>query len=355
MSKPSLSEGDVNEMLEVIKSGWLSQGKKTKEFENSLSDYLQSKVIVVNSGTSALICSLLAHGIKPGDNVIVPDFTFIATSSAAKIMGANVLPADIDPKTLNINPESVEQLVNSYDIKCVIGVDVAGLSLDLDFFNDLAKRYNFVFIEDAAEAFGSQYKNKKLGSFSHTSIFSFHIAKQITTVEGGCIATTNETTYEKLVKIKDLGREKPGQYIHDLVGGNFRITDIQSSLGLHQLKQIDEFISRRIQIANEYKNRIKNLTFQKLSEYSDLHTYMLFFAFAKNKETRDKMLRSLRDAGIDARMPWLPIHRQPCNTEINSFDCPNADDVYDRAFTLPIFNDMTDEEMNLVIDTCNSI
>ena len=356
MSKPSIDRDTENSMFEVIKSGWLSQGKKTEEFENNLSEYFSSKVVVVNNGTSALIAALLAHGIKPGDKVIVPDFTFIATSSAAKILGAQILVADVDPNTLNVKHDSVEKLLKeNNNVKAVIVVDMAGLPVDLDPIIELSKRYKFILIEDAAQAIGSKYKNKKIGSYEHTTCFSFTVAKIITTIEGGCITTKDEKIFKKLIQIRNVGRSKPGQYIHDVTSVNFRFTDIQAMLGIKQLEKIDSFISQRIRIAHEYESNINKLSFQQTPSYATTHTHMLFFAFAKNREMRDQCLDFLQANGIDARMPYFPVHRQPCNTELANSICPNANKVYDTAFTLPIFNNMTLDECNSVIDVCNKI
>ena len=356
MSRPSIDFETQNSMFDVIKSGWISQGKKTQEFESDLSEYLSSKVVVVNNGTSALTAALLVHGVKPGDKVIVPSFTFIATSSAAKMLGANILVADIDSETLNVTPDSIEKIVKEHDdIKAVIVVDMAGQPLDLEPIIELSKRYNFILIEDAAQAIGSEYKNKKIGSFEHTSCFSFTVAKIITTVEGGCITTQDEQIHKKLNQIRNVGRDGPGQYVHHLISSNYRFTDIQAALGINQLKQINQFLSQRIKISNEYKNKIKTLTFQKTPQYVTTHSHMLFFAFAKNKNERDRNLKFLRDNGIDARLPYMPIHKQPCNFELESSDAPNSNLIYETAFTLPIFNNMTEDECNLVVDYCNKL
>tara|TARA_B100001013_G_scaffold320493_1_gene229935 strand:+ start:104 stop:661 length:558 start_codon:yes stop_codon:yes gene_type:complete len=173
MSRPSIDIETQNSMFDVIKSGWVSQGKKTEEFEANLSEYFSSKVVVVNNGTSALTAALLAHGIKSGDKVVVPSFTFVATSSAAKLIGAKIIIADVDIETLNITPNSIEKIVKEHgDIKAVLIVDMAGQPLDLEPIIELSKRYNFILIEDSAQAIGSEYKNKKIGSFEHTSCFS---------------------------------------------------------------------------------------------------------------------------------------------------------------------------------------
>ena len=355
MSQPAFDTETENYMLDVIKSGWWSQGKKTELFEKNLSEYFPSNVVVVNNGTSAITAALLAHGIKSGDKVVVPDYTFIATSSAAKIIGAEVLVADVNPNTLNVKLESIEKLVKQYDVKAVIVVDMAGLPLDLEPIIELAKRYKFVLIEDAAQAIGSEYKNKKIGSFEHTTTFSFTVAKIITTIEGGCITTGDKKIYERLLQIRNFGRAGDGQYIHRLNSVNFRFNDIQAALGIKQLEKINDFVTRRIEIANAYEKNIKNLTFQETPEYVTIHSHMLFFAFADNNEMKEKYLNFLRKNGIDARLPYLPIHRQPCNTELADFSCPGADEIFEKALTLPIYNNMTLDECNLVIDFCNQV
>ena len=355
MARPSFDTDTENAMIDVIKSGWWSQGKKTEEFEDKLSEYFSSNVVVVNNGTSAITAALLAHGIKSGDKVLVPDFTFIATSSAAKIIGAEVLVADVDPKTLNILPDSIEKLVKEHDIKAVIVVDMAGLPLDLDPIVELSRKYNFVLIEDAAQAIGSEYKNKKIGSFDHTTTFSFTVAKTITTIEGGCITTGNEEIHEKLLQLRNFGRAGDGLYVHKLNSVNYRFNDLQAVLGIKQIEKIDQFVSQRLAIAEKYEKNIKSFTFTLTPEYATVHTHMLFFLFADNKEMKEKSISFLRSNGIDARLPYLPLHRQPCNVEISNSVCPNADDIFDKAFTIPIYNNMTEDECNLVIDMCNKI
>ncbi len=351
-SKPDISEEEIEAVLNVLKTGWPSQGKITVEFQNLLSNYLSSNVSVVNNGSSALTSALIANGVKPGDKVIVPAFTYVATASIPKILGANVLVGDIDLDTLNMTPDHVEKLVKNNDIKAIISVDVAGLPSDIDGFIDIAKRNKIKLIEDAAQAFGSEYKNKKIGSFEHTTIFSFQITKQITTIEGGCVATTDENIIKKINKIKDYGRSENGRYVHDFIGTNFRTTDLQSAIGKIQLKKIEKHVSTRIQIAKEFISKIKGVDFQLIPNYVTRHSYLIFFALAKNSVDRDEFIKNLIKNDIDARKAWVPIHRQPCFPELQNFTCKNAENVYDRAFTLPLYNSMTLDESNLVINNC---
>lgn len=354
LSRPDFSKVERDAMLRVFDSNWLSQGRVTEEFERALSEYLSSDAIVVNNGSSALMCALMAHGLKPNDKVIVPDFTFIATSSIPKIFGAKIMIADSNVQTLNIEPESVADIVKKHEIKMVIIVDVGGSPVDIDAFTDLAKRYKFTLIEDAAQGFGSEYKNRNVGSFDHTTIFSFQATKLLSTIEGGCIATKNKGIIQRIRKIKDYGRTKE-RYVHDAIGTNFRTTDLQSAIGIKQLQKIEDYISRRGKIANEYRKYIENLEFQDIPKFVTKHTNTLFFALAESKHERDTYLKHLIEKKIDARKPWRPIHMQPCNSEFTNYSLKNTQNIFERAFLLPIYNSMTMREAKFVIDSINEI
>jgi len=201
-SKPDIDNQEIEAITEVLKSGWPSQGKITEDFSNELSKYLSANVSVVNNGSSALMSALIANDIKPGDKIIVPALTYVATASIPKMLGINLIVADIDPFTLNMNPEKVEELLKKHDdVKAIILVDVGGLPSDIESFTEISQRYKIKLIEDAAQAFGSEYRNKKIGSFEHTTIFSFQITKQITTIEGGCV-TSNDDQIIKKIKVR---------------------------------------------------------------------------------------------------------------------------------------------------------
>lgn len=355
MSQPDLGTEEVEAALSVLRSGWPTQGEVTQEFEALLSDYLSSKVAVTNNGSSALMCALVANGLKPGDKVLVPAFTFIATSSVPKMLGARVAIVDSDPETLNIDVEDLERALKRHgDVRFVITVDVAGMPCDVDSLADLAARHRFTLIEDAAEAFGARYKGRPLGTHMHSTIFSFQIAKQITTIEGGCVATLDEKTLQMVRKVRDYGRSESERYVHDIIGVNFRTTDLQSAIGISQLGKVEDYIINRNRIAQEYKRKIKVASFQEAPSYVSRHSYMLFFGLAGNRESRDRLVNHLVSEGIDARKPWTPIHMQPCNPELHRFECKKAEEIFDRAFTLPIYNTMTDKAVELVVDACAS-
>ena len=352
MSKPDITEDEIKAVVDVLRSGWPTLGRVTEQFEALLADYFSSNIVAVNSGSSALLCALIAHGIKPGDKVVVPAFAFVAAASIPKILGAELIVADVDRSTFNIDPEAVEELVKKNDdVKAVIVVDVAGLPVDVEAFIELSRRFRFILIEDAAEALGAEYKHKKLGSFDHTTIFSFQIAKQLTTIEGGCISTTDEAIVKRCRQTMNYGRSENARYVHQLLGLNLRITDLQSAIGVVQFKKLESYLRRRNEIAMGYKEKIKGLMYQTIPSYVSRCSYMIFFAIARDKAERDKYVSQLNDRGVDARVPWTPIHMQPCFPELDKASYRNAEYIFDRAFSLPIYNKMTSDDVATVIDT----
>ena len=348
-NKPSIGKEEFKRVQSVFKSNWFMQGKITETFEDLLSKYTNSNVVVVNNGSSALMATMMAKGLKPGDKVVVPSFTFVATSSVPKILGAKVIPVDIDSKTLNTTPENVEKIVKKHDIKMVIVADIAGSSVDIDAFYDLSKRYRFMLIEDAAQSFGGEYKNKKIGSFLHPTTFSFQTTKQLTTIEGGCIATKDKSIIKKIKKIRDHGRKSKGSYLFDEIGTNFRTNELQSAIGISQLNKIEKFIEKRIRIATLYRKNITNLSFQEIPIHVTRHPYMMFFAFAKDKKTRNKLVKFLNKNGIGARLPWAPIHLQPCNSEMHKIKNEKSEFVFNTSLILPMYNNMTIKDAKFVI------
>jgi perosamine synthetase len=354
MAKPDIGKEEILAVNNVLKSGWLGQGKVTKLFEKDLGKYFDSQVVTVNSGSSAILCALLGMGIKPADVVAVPAFTFLSTSSVPKILGAKIIPVDIDKNTLNMDLNKLEEILEKQKIDFLIFVDVGGLPNDIDRIYKLSKKYNFKILEDAAEAIGSVYKNKKIGSFSHPTIFSFHIAKLITTIEGGCITGKNKTFIKKISAIKDIGREKPG-YVHQYIGSNFRTTDVQSAIGREQLKKIEKYVEKRNNIADKYRNEINSIDFQSIPSYVSRNGYMFFFGIAKNKKQQKKILDCLINKKIDSRKAWIPVNLQPCNPELGKYKCKNAEEIYNRVFTIPIYNTIRDFEVNKIIKIINSV
>lgn len=348
-STPSISLEEKEAVLSVLDSGWLTQGSVTQEFEKELCSYTGTKnAIVVNNGTSALICALLAHDIGLGDEVISPTFTFISTVNAIIATGAKPVLVDCDKSTMNTTQELVEKMI-SKNTKAVIMVDVAGMPCDIDSFQDLANEYGLILIEDAAEGLGAEYRRRKIGSFDHTCVFSFHMAKQLSTIEGGCITTKDESLAKKCQMIRNYGMG--AEHECEIFGLNFKITDIQSAIGLVQIQKLEKKLCYRDKIARIYKKNLRDLVeFQNVPEYVTRHPWMIFQILTNNKKERDSLRNELCKNGVDARICWLPVHLQSYHKEIfKKNQYRNAEDIASKSLTLPIGNALSVDDVDYVI------
>ena len=351
-SVPDIGDDEKKAVLETLDTGWLGMGPKTKQFEKELCEYTGAKhSVVVNNGTSALLTALMSMGIGPGDEVLVPTYTFVATASSVIALGAKPVLVDCDPTTFNIGPKEVEAaLARHPKVKALIFVDVAGLPCDIDALRALAAKHKLPLLEDAAEAFAGEYRKTRLGNYDHVTIFSFHIAKQVTTVEGGAIQTNRDDLVERMRLVRSHGEGKE-KYVHVELGLNFRPTDIQSAIGIAQLRKADHYIQLRDRIARLYMRELAgHLTFQAVPDYATRPTWMIFMVLAKNKDERDRFNQYLNSHGVDTRIPWPPIHRQPYFVaRFGEVNCPVADATFDRALSLPIGNAMTEDDVRYVI------
>jgi perosamine synthetase len=334
---------------DVLKSGWASKGRYCDEFQAELEKYLGSHVALVNNGSSALMVALLANGVKAGDTVLVPDLTYVATASVPAILGCKIVPVDADLETFNMIPCELNGGI-------VIGTDVAGLP-------ERGGAGLATYIEDGAEALGAERVTPTLGDTREThkvgadrwlTTFSFQATKVLNTVEGGAIASKDEELIEKCRRIADYGRTKE-RYVHDLLGMNFRMNDIQAAIGLVGLEDLEDNLKRRQEIADRYRKEIPSLTFQKVPSYVTRHAYWAVIGVAQNQSEWARMSQAFNEGGIDARGVWTPIHLQPCFPELNKnpmFD--NAVRIWKRGFLLPIYNSMPEEYVDEVIRVANS-
>jgi perosamine synthetase len=356
-SVPDIGDDEKRAVIETLDSGWLSMGPRTRQLEKALSAHTGAQhTVAVNNGTSALLTALLAYGIGAGDEVLLPTYTFVATASAVITIGARPVLIDCDPETLNVGPKEIEAALSGHPkAKALIFVDVAGLPCDIDAIRAVALEHHLLLIEDAAEAFAGVYKTTHLGNFDHVTVFSFHIAKQVTTVEGGALQTNREDLAERMRLVRSHG-EGPEKYVSVELGLNFRPTDIQSAIGLAQLKKVDHYFARRAHLARTYIEELGPwLTFQRVPDYATRPTWMIFMVLAKDKMERDRLNAHLIAHGVDTRIPWRPIHRQPYfRARFGHVDCPVADRAFDRALSLPIGNAMTDDDLRYVLDTARS-
>ncbi len=370
---------DNNKILKVLKSKFITQGPEIKKFEDKFAKYVGSKYAVAcASGTAALHMSCLALGINSKSNVLTSAITFVASANCAEYLGANVDFIDVDKKTFCISVIELEKKLKKKKIDLVIPVHLSGHSSDMAEVHRLKKKYNFKIIEDSCHALGGKYNNFKVGSckYSDISTFSFHPVKPITTGEGGMITTNNKNIYQKLLlyrthgihknfatfKNKNLAydkHKKPNMWYYemDLLGFNYRITDIQAALGTSQLNKINIFTKKRNQIAKMYNKNFKNIKnlmipFKKKHIHHTYHLYTILINFKKLNITKNQFMKNLHKQKIGSQVLYIPVFLQPYyknkyNLKISDF--PISMKYYEQALSIPIFYDLKKKEQDKVI------
>ncbi len=359
--RQSIDEKDIQTVVDVLKSDYLTTGPKVAEFEKKVADYVGAKyAVAVSNGTAALHIACLAAGIKEGDEVITTPITFAASSNCVLYCGGTPVFADIDAKTYNINPLEIEKKITD-KTKAIIPVHYTGQPCDMNKIMEIAKKHHLIVIEDAAHALGASYKNIKIGNVANMTCFSFHPVKPITTGEGGMVVTSDEALYQKLLMFRSHGitrdeslltENQGGWYYQQLeLGYNYRITDISCALGCSQMDKLDSFIKRRSEIAKCYTEAFRNVEGIIIPEQmtgceSGWHLYMI------QVEDRKNVFDKLRSVGIGVNVHYIPVYQHPYYQRIGYKDCccPNAEKFYERAISLPIFPELTKEQQNYVIN-----
>ena len=342
---PSLGEEEKEAVQEVIESTWIGgNGPILKKFEKEFARSVGARYAIgVNNGTSALLCALLALREKwTSFTVIVPTFTFIATANVVKVLRLPLELQDAKWDTWNIDAEKVNKKVD-----VLIPVDVGGLPCDYD----TIKKLDCFILEDAAEGLGGVYHGKKIGSIADITTFSFHAAKVVSTGEGGMLTTNNKELYEIMKSIANQGypeSKKSWEYEHSRLGLNFRMTELQAALGLVQLKKLPKFLRKRQEIAKIYKEELSKYgSFQRVPK-GVKHPYFLFGILVKPKK-RDKLCKEMLKEGVQVKITWRPVHLQKPYTEFSSKEFPVAEFLYRRIISLPIHNNMTEEDAKEVV------
>lgn len=387
-SKQSIDESDIEAVVSVLKSDWMTQGPKISEFENAVADRVGAKHgVAVATGTAALHCACYAAGVGEGDEIITSPITFAASGNCALFLGATVRFVDIKKDTYCLDVEKLEAAITP-KTKAIIPVDYTGQPCDMDEINSIADKHGITVIEDAAHSLGAKYKNKPVGSLADMSIFSFHPVKHIAMGEGGLITTNDDTVAEKLRLFRTHGItnneasminselsadkhvssentiDKAGWYYEmQELGFNYRITDIQCALGCSQLLKLDSFLARRKEIADRYTNAFKDSPFietpyQESDRESAWHLYMLKLNLGNMKKTRKMVFNELREKAIGVHVHYIPLHLQPYyqnNLGYKYGDFPEAEAFYNAALTIPLFPMMTDADCERVIDTIKEI
>jgi len=352
-SPPDIGPEEIAAAKKVIDSGWLTQGKITEQFEKEIEKKVGCRnAVVVNNGTSALVASLLAHGIGHGDEVIVPTYTFIATVNSVLAVGATPVLVDCDKTTFNTTPEMVLEKITP-KTKAIMPVDVAGMPVDINGFADLARDQDILFIQDSAESLGAEYRGRKVGGFDNTSVFSFHMAKLSSTIEGGCVLTNDNMIADRVRMIRNHGMK--GKYDYACFGLNFRTTDIQSAIGIEQLKKLDRYIHRRNKLAQIYEQELQGIVgFQQIPDYVTVHPRMLFGILVE-KEKRDSIISALNAQGIGTRICWPPTHTQEYHKTLFAGSYPNAEEIGKSIINIPMGNDLNEEQVHHVVEKIKEV
>ncbi|MHC5074233.1 MAG: DegT/DnrJ/EryC1/StrS family aminotransferase [Planctomycetota bacterium] len=357
LSRPDITEREIEAVCEVLGGPNLSLGPKLGEFESAFAKYIgRKRAVVVNSGTSGLFLSLLALNIGAGDEVITTPFTFIATSNVIMMAGAKPVFVDIDPVSLNIDPAAIESKITE-KTKAIIPVEVFGNPLGLDKVCEIAEKHNLIVIEDSCEALGSVLNETKAGSFGAVSVFAFYPNKQITTGEGGMILSDDDELADICVSLRNQGRSKNGNWLnHERLGYNFRLSDINCALGIVQLSRIEEIKAKRRQVAQWYQDQLgddERLIVPFESDGCNINWFVFVIRLAEvyGRQQRDNVLEGMKDSGIQVSNYFSPIHLQPFMTEEFGFkegDFPVTESVSNRTIALPFYNNLTQEEVGIV-------
>ena len=361
--RQTIEEDDIQAVVDVLRSDYLTTGPKIAEFEKMVADYVGAKyAVAISNGTSALHAACFAAGIQPGDEVITTPLTFAASANCVLYCGGTPVFADVDPKTYNIDPEDIRRKITD-KTKAIIAVHLAGQPCDMEEIHKIAKEHDLLVIEDGAHALGSVYKGKKVGTLSDMTTFSFHPVKPITTGEGGMIVTDNEQFYQKMMLFRSHGitREEnlmtrndgPWFYQQLDLGYNYRITDIQCALGCSQMKKLDRFLARRKQIVARYNEAFADceniITPYQLPETES--GWHLYIVQVKNCDRR-KVFEALREQGIAVNVHYIPVYMHPYYQEHGYKDvhCKNAEEIYSHIITLPLYPALTEEQQKFVIE-----
>ena len=346
--RQSVDEEDIQAVANVLRSDWLTTGPAVSNFENGIASFTGAKHgVAVSNGTAALHCAMYALGIGPDDEVIVPPMTFAATANCVCFMGATPVFSDVDPGTLLIDPEQVEQKITK-KTKAIIGVDYAGQPCDWDSLRAIADRHGLALVADGCHALGAEYKGRKVGTLADMTIFSFHPVKHIPTGEGGMIVTDNDDYAAKLRLFRSHGitsdardREKTGAWFYEMVdlGYNYRISDIQCALGLSQLNKLPAWIERRRSIASTYDRFFAetNLATPLLVRPDAQHAYHLYVIRAPH---RDDTFSKLRAQGIGVNVHYVPVHMHPFYQKrfgTKKGLCPVAEKASAEILSLPMY------------------
>ncbi len=373
---PLIGEDEITEVVDTLRSGWLTTGKKTAQFESDFAEFVgASHALAVNSATSGLHLALEAVGVGAGDKVITTTYTFTATAEVIRYLGADPILVDIEPDTFNMNPEKLRQAIAENDnVKAIMPVHFAGQSCDMDEILAIAKEYDLKVIEDAAHALPTTWKGTTIGSISDITVYSFYVTKTIATGEGGMITTENKEYRDRMktMRLHGINRDVFDRYTSDKPswfyevvepGYKYNMTDVAASIGIHQLKQANAFQQRREWIADKFNEAFVDLpmTTPFVARPDDTHAwhlYVLQLDLDKITVNRDTFIELMAKENIGTSVHFIPLHLQPYWRDRYNYqaeDYPVALDVFNRAMSLPIYPKMTDDDVQNVINAVKKV
>lgn len=370
ITKPTIGDTEEAEVLDALRSSWVSMGPKVKEFEDLIAKYVGAKHgVATSSCTTALHLALILKGIKEFDEVIVPSYTFVASANSILYTGATPVFVDIDPMTYNIDATKIEPAITK-NTKGIMVVHQVGLSADMDVIEEIAKKHNLWIIEDAACALGAEYKGKRIGSISDMTCFSFHPRKAITTGDGGMVTTNDDELARKLrvlrshgADVSDLARHSSDKIIFEdypVLGYNYRMTDLQGALGIAQFQRLDSFIAMRRKLAARYSKAFDNhpdIMPPVEPDYAK-HVYQSYMITLGQDVYmhRTDIMSDLLDMGVAVRRGIPSIHRLSFyRKQVGTTKLPNSEYASDAALMIPLYPLMTDEEQDFVIDSIKKV
>lgn len=364
--RQSITEEDIEAVVKVLQSDYLTTGPVVERFEKALCDLTGAKyAVAISNGTSALHAACIAAGVSEGDEVIVSATSFAASANCVLYCGGTPVFADINSKTWNINPEEIRRKITK-KTKAVIAVDFTGQAVELNEIKEICKENNLILIEDAAHSIGTVYDGQAVGSIADLTTFSFHPVKTITTGEGGAVLTNNASFYEKMLRFRSHGITRDSKLMTQCpyngyneqieLGYNYRMTDFQAALGLEQLKKLNQHKRRRAEITNYYNQRFEQIEEIDLQEEiieSDTcrHLYIIRLKLSQLKVDRDEIYRAINAENVGLQVHYMPIYQHPYyqNLGYENGICPQAEKLYKEIITIPLYSSMTDYDAETVV------
>jgi perosamine synthetase len=357
ISKPFIAAREKELVLDALDSGWVSSiGKYIDEFETGFARYCGTEyALAVSNGTTGLHLALAALGLQAGDEVIVPDLTFVATANAVAYTGATPVLADIDPDTLCIDPASVKSLITDRT-KAIMPVHLYGHPADMDALTEIAEGHGIDLIEDAAEAHGAEYRGRRVGGFGKCGVFSFYGNKVITTGEGGMLTTNDRAFYQCAKRLRDHAMSPQRRYFHEQIGFNYRMTNLQAALGVAQLERIDDFLGRRSEIMGWYNSEIAvtdNVRLNRVKNWAKSAFWMICLEVDWLDETRrDAFMQALRARGIDTRPYFCTLSSMPMYKQQ---PLPVSAHKSQIGINLPSFFDLSRKDVSRISNAVNEL